>query len=406
MRVSTSQIFDSGTRNLLDGQSALYKTQNQLSTGRRVLTPDDDPVAAAQVLLNSQARDVNTMYADNQKNATNQLGLAEDRLKSVVESLHFIREKVIAGNNASYSDEERKFIAQALQSQFDSLFSTANSLDASGHYLFSGYQGETQPFQQKNTAGVISVNYVGDDGQRLLQVSGSRQIAVSDSGRDIFLGNSAGNGTFVTGAAAGNTGTGIVDPGTVVTPQNWTGHNYTLKFDTPPTTFTVTDATTATTVAAAVPYTSNSTITTIPGIAFTIQGTPAANDVFTVAPSADRSLFDTVQSLISTFSTPISGQPAAGAQAQNSINANLANLDQALSNVLRVQASIGSRMSEIEALSSVSADQDLQYTKRISELQDIDYAEAISRFMTQQMQLQAAQQSFSKVSGMSLFNYL
>ena len=74
--------------------------------------------------------------------------------------------------------------------------------------------------------------------------------------------------------------------------------------------------------------------------------------------------------------------------------------------MLRVQASIGSRMSEIEALSSVSADQDLQYTKRISELQDIDYAEAISRFMTQQMQLQAAQQSFSKVSGMSLFNYL
>ena len=51
MRVSTSQIFDAGTRNLIDGQSALYKTQNQLSTGRRVLTPDDDPVAAAQVLL-------------------------------------------------------------------------------------------------------------------------------------------------------------------------------------------------------------------------------------------------------------------------------------------------------------------------------------------------------------------
>ena len=111
-----------------------------------------------------------------------------------------------------------------------------------------------RPFQQQNVAGTINVNYVGDDGQRLLQVSGSRQIAVNDSGRDIFLRNSAGNGSFVTGAAAANTGTGIVDPGSVVTPQNWTGHNYTLTF-TSATTFDVTDTTTSTTVATGVSYT-------------------------------------------------------------------------------------------------------------------------------------------------------
>ena len=75
-------------------------------------------------------------------------------------------------------------------------------------------------------------------------------------------------------------------------------------------------------------------------------------------------------------------------------------------NLARVQASIGTRMAEMNSLSEVAADQDVQYAKQISQLQDIDYAEAISRFMTQQMQLQAAQQSFSKVSGMSLFNYL
>ena len=115
MRVSTSQIFDAGTRNLIDGQSALYKTQNQLSTGRRVLTPDDDPVAAAQVLLTSQARDVNAMYADNQKNASSQLALAEDRLKSVVDSIQFIQEEVVAGGNASYSDAQRMYIAKSLQ---------------------------------------------------------------------------------------------------------------------------------------------------------------------------------------------------------------------------------------------------------------------------------------------------
>ncbi len=405
MRVSTSQIFDAGTRNLIDGQSALYKTQNQLSTGRRVLTPDDDPVAAAQVLLTSQARDVNAMYADNQKNASSQLALAEDRLKSVVDSIQFIQEEVVAGGNASYSDAQRMYIAKSLQGQFDLLFGVANSLDASGHYLFSGYQGETQPFQQQNVAGTINVNYVGDDGQRLLQVSGSRQIAVNDSGRDIFLRNSAGNGSFVTGAAAANTGTGIVDPGSVVTPQNWTGHNYTLTF-TSATTFDVTDTTTSTTVATGVSYTSNTAITSVPGVAFTIQGAPAAGDTFSVQPSNERSLFNTLQDLITAFSTPIQGNAVAGAAVRNTINANMANLDQALTNVSRVQASIGSRMAEMQSLSGVAADQEVQYAKQISGLQDIDYAEAISRFMTQQMQLQAAQQSFSKVSGMSLFNYL
>ena len=405
MRVSTSQIFDAGARNLLDGQSGLYKTQNQLSTGRRVLTPDDDPVAAAQVLLTTQARDVAALFADNQSNASSQLGLAEDRLKSVIDAIQFIKEQVVAGGNASYSDSQRMYIAKSLQGQFDFLFGVANSLDASGHYLFSGYQGETQPFQQQNIAGTITVNYVGDDGQRLLQVSGSRQIAVNDSGRDIFLKNPAGNGTFVTGAAAANTGTGVVDPGTVVTPQNWTGHNYTLTFTTP-TTFDVVDATTATSVAVGVPYTSNTTITTVPGIAITIQGTPAAGDNFSVQPSTDRSVFTSLQSLITAFSTPIQGNPQAAAATRNTINANMANLDQALTNVLRVQASIGSRMAELKSLSDVSADQDVQYAQQISGLQDLDYAEAISRFMSQQMQLQAAQQSFSKVSGLSLFNYL
>ena len=405
MRVSTSQIFDAGARNLLDGQSSLYKTQNQLSTGRRVLTPEDDPVASAQALLATQARDVNAMYADNQKNASSQLGLAEDRLKSVVDALQFIKEQVVAGGNASYSDAQRKYIADSLQGQFDALFGVANSLDASGHYLFSGYQGETQPFQQQNVAGTIVVNYVGDDGQRLLQVSSSRQIAVNDSGRDIFIKNPAGNGTFVTGGGGTNTGTGIVDPGTVVTPQNWTGHNYTLTF-TSPTTFDVVDTTTAATVASGVPYTSNTTITAVPGIAFSIQGAPATGDTFSVQPSTDRSLFTSLQSLIGAFATPIQGNPTAGASVRNTINANMANLDQALTNVLSVQASLGSRMAELRTLNEVATDQDVQYAQQISGLQDLDYAEAISRFMSQQMQLQAAQQSFSKVSGLSLFNYL
>ena len=401
MRISTSQIYQSGARSLLDGQSSLYKLQNQLSSGKRFLSAQDDPVAAAQVLLNSQSLAINSQYADNQANATDQLALEEDRLQSIVESVQYIMEQVVAGGNASYSDSQREYISQNLQSQFDFLLGMANSTDASGYYLFSGYQGNTQPFQQLANG---SVQYVGDDGQRLLQVGASRQIAVSDSGRDIFESIRDGNGTFSLAAASANTGTGIIGSGSVLNPTTWTGDNYQIQF-TSATNYTVTDTTTST-VIGSYAYASDTEITAVPGISFSIEGTPAAGDTFTVAPSTNQSVFTTLQNLISAFSTNISGNSTAGAAVRNTINAEMENLDRVLENVSTVQASIGSRRSELSSLSNVSEALELQYKERLSNLQDIDYAEVISAFAQQQMQLEAAQSSFAKISGLSLFNYL
>lgn len=401
MRISTSQIFQAGSRNLLDGQSKLYKLQNQLSTGKKFLSAQDDPVAAAQVLLNSQSLAINSQYADNQANATDQLALEEDRLQSVVDSVQYIMEQVVAGGNASYSDSQREFIAQNLQSQFDFMLGMANSTDASGYYLFSGYQGSTKPFQQMTNGSVV---YAGDDGQRLLQVGASRQIAVSDSGRDIFQNVRTGNGTFSLAASSSNTGTGVIGSGSVLDPTAWTGDNYQIQF-TSATNYTVTDTTTST-VIGSYSYVSDTEITALPGISFSIEGTPAAGDTFTVAPSTNQSIFTTLQNLITAFSTDISGNAVAGAEVRNTINAEMENLDRTLETVSTVQASIGSRRSELSSLTNVSEALELQYKERLSNLQDIDYAEVISAFSEQQMQLEAAQASFAKVSALSLFNYL
>lgn len=401
MRVSTSQIYQSGARSLMDGQSSLYKLQNQLSTGKRFVSAQDDPVAAAQVLLNSQSLAINSQYADNQSNATSQLALEEDRLQSVVDSVQYIMEQVVAGGNASYSDSQREYIAENLQSQFDFLLGMANSTDASGYYLFSGYQGSTKPFQQLANG---SVQYVGDDGQRLLQVGASRQIAVSDSGRDIFQNIPTGNGTFSLAAASANTGTGVIGSGSVLDPTSWTGNSYQIQF-TSSTSYTVTDTTTAT-VIGSYTYASNTEITAVPGISFSIQGDPASGDSFTVAPSTNQSIFTTLQNLISAFSTDISGNATAEASVRNTINAEMENLERTLENVSTVQASIGSRRSELSSLTNVSEALELHYQERISDLQDIDYAEVISAFSQQQLQLKAAQSSFAKISGLSLFNYL
>ena len=401
MRVSTSQIYALGTRSIMDGQSALYKTQNQLGTERRILSPKDDPVASAQILLDTQARNVVSQYHDNQSNANTQLALEESQIQSVVDALQHIRAQVIAGGNASYTDSQRDYIAKDLQSQFDHLLGVANSQDASGQYLFSGFQGQTQPFQLQADG---SVNYLGDTGQRLMQVSASRQIPVSDTGYAVFLNNRSGNGTFATTGATTNTGSGVIGSGTVSSPQAWPGGDYQLQF---------TDAEHFDLIQPSplppimgLSYVPGAAITAIPGASFTITGTPAAGDSFDIKSSTNQSMFDTLQGLITAFSSATTGNPAATATAWNGINAGLENLDQVLTTVAAMQASIGSRMNELSALSSAASDTDLNYQEKISKLQDIDLAETISRFSNQQVQLQAAQMSFAKISGLSLFNYI
>ncbi|MDR0576315.1 MAG: flagellar hook-associated protein FlgL [Candidatus Accumulibacter sp.] len=401
MRISTSQIFQTGASRLMDGQSKLYKLQNQLSTEKKFLTAQDDPVAAAQVLITSHALGVNTQYADNQANAASQLGLEETRLQSVIDSIQYIMEQAVAGSNQILSDSQREYFAKDWQGQFEFLLGMANSADANGYYLFSGYQGHTQPFQ-KMANGVVA--YVGDSGQRLLQVGASRQIAVSDSGYDIFQAIRTGNGTFAMTAAAANTGTGVIGGGTVTDITAWTGDNYQIQF-TSPTNFTVTDTTTST-VVGSYTYTAGTSITAIPGISFSIGGNPAAGDTFDISPSTDQSLFTTLGNMIAALSTDIAGNPVAAASVQNILNAERANLDRALENMSTVQASIGSRRVELNELTDVSSMLDLQYKERISNLEDIDWAEVISAFTQQQTQLEAAQSSFARITSLSLFNYL
>lgn len=301
MRVSTSQIFDTGLSAIQDQQSRLLNVQQQVATGRRILTPADDPVNAARALEVSQSRGVNTQFQVNQGYARDTLGLVENKLEGVEELLLHVRDQLVASGNASYSQSERNAIATDLRRRFDALLSLANSRDATGEYLFAGFKGDTEPF----TGGLAGVTYQGDQGDRSLQVSASRVLKVTNNGDEVFM--------------------------------------------------------------------------KVPG---------ATDDMF---------------GIIATFVGELEN-PTANVQA--AVDAALPSLDSSLDNVLRIRASIGARYNEVEALGVVSADLDTQYAQTLSRLQDVDFAEAISDLSLQQTLLQAAQQSFMRVSNLSLFNFL
>jgi flagellar hook-associated protein 3 FlgL len=402
MRISTSQIFDAGLSRLMSSQSSLYKTQNQLSSGLRIMTAEDDPVGASQVLLDSQSLDLLRQYADNQKNASSHLAFEEDILKSVVDAVLYIQERVVAARNSTYSDSQRVDFAVDIEAKLEALYALANSRDSSGHYIFSGYEGNTQAFQKQSGGQIV---YAGDDGQRMLQVDSSRQVSISDSGRDVFVNNRSGNGIFETGAAGGNTGTGEIYPNSVDDPTAWTKSAYQIRF-TSSTTYDVFDVAASANIITGATYADGATIGGIPGISVSISGTPAAGDVFTVDPSVNRSMFDTLQALADAFRTPVSGNPALAAEVGNTVVANMLNLEGILDNVTRAQATIGTRMHELNALNETAQDLVVHYEDKISRVRDIDLVEAYSRFTQQMTQLEAAQKSFAQITSLSLFNYI
>jgi len=269
-------------------------------------------------------------------------------------------------------------------------------------WRFSVYKGVTKPFVETSLG---NVTYQGDQGQRLIQISPSRQMAVSDSGSSVFQQIKNGNGTIVGAAAAANTGAGIIDPATVT---NLADANLrqpvSIVFNNPPTTFSVTGTGTGNPLN--VPYTSGSTIS-YNGWSMNITGAPQPGDTFTVQPSSNVDIFKTLGDFIAQLETPIQGGgTGAAAKLTNNINTALQNFGQSLQNVLTVRTSVGTRMNEVDSVKSAGEDLQLQYQQTISSLQDMDYAQAITDLTRQKASLEAAQLSFTKIQSLSLFNYI
>jgi flagellar hook-associated protein 3 FlgL len=404
LRISTNAIFQAGTTQINTLQSQMAKTQMQLSTNKRMLTAADDPIGSAKALELTQSQSMNTQFGTNRTNASSSLSMVDKTLQDVTSQLTDIQSIIVTAGNAGYSDSDRAALATELEGRMADLLGSANTTDGTGTYLFSGYKTTTQPFTQTPTG----ATYQGDQGQRTLQVGSARKMAISESGSAIFEANVTGNGTFVTQATNGNKGSGIIAPGAVTDVTQVTGHDYSIAFavsGTPAaTTYTVTDNTTGSAVLSAQPYTAGAAIA-FDGISFDIKGAPADGDSFGVQPSQKQSVFTTITNLIQTLRTSATGD-AGKAALTNNLNTASLNMKNALDNVLTVQASVGSRLKEVDSLDSTGDDLNVQYQTTLSGLQDLDMVKAISLYTQQQQTLQAAQVSFKTMSGLSLFNYI
>ncbi len=397
MRISTASAFQRGLDLMQRLQSSLDRTQQQIASGRRILTPSDDPIAAARTLELRESLGRIGQFDRNGGIARNRLNYEETALVSVNDVLQRVRELAIQANNDTQSNETRAQIAVELRERVDQLVTLANQRDGNGRYLFAGTLDETTPVSATGGGFV----YNGDQGQRLIQIGEDRQIADGDSGAAVFFTIKAGNGTFSSRAATANSGSGVLGPGSVTDLSQYDQDTYTVRF-TAPGSYDVLDSGGG--PVASSTYTPGGSVE-FRGIQFSLSGTPAAGDEFVVEPSRNLDMFGIVQDLADLLQTPVD-DPASRTALHNGINAGLANIDQAIGRVLDMRTQVGTRLSAIESQATTNGALELTLQTTVADIEDLDYAEALSRLSIEATTLEAAQQTFIRTQSLSLFNFL
>jgi len=404
MRISTQSFYEQSQTALGAQQGKLLRIQQQLGAGTKLLAPSDDPLAATRGLAVSQSIALGAQYAASRSQAIQTLTMEENALQSVTAVLQNIKGLLVQAGNGTLTDADRATIATTLQSNMDQLQGLANTDDGNGQFLFAGFKSGSPPFVRDATG---SIQYAGDQGQRLMQVDVSRQMAGTDDGRSIFQTVQGGAG-YVTASPAGNAGSGVFSSTSVVDVGNADyGQDFVINFISA-TTYTVTTQTSPPITTAPASYMSGGVIG-FGGLQISISGAPAAGDTFKVAlaKNAGTNVFESIKDVIAALQTPIENAGAEGqAKVLNALSTANRKITNAHDNVLSVRASVGSRLQELDALAVTGESRTLSDKSYLSDLQDLDYATAIAEFYQRQTALQASQQTFVRIQQISLFNYL
>ena len=396
MRISTAMLHQQGVGSMLEQQAQLARTQQQLASNRKWTSAADDPVAyAAAEALDRQIAQTDR-YTSNAQMSRHRLLMEEDALAEGVDILQRVRELTVRANSAGQSADSRAAIALELHELREQLLAVANRDDGQGRYLFAGSVDAQAPFSWNGSA----LLYGGDQRVRSVQIGASRSIAEGDAGDTVFMGLRSGNGAFAVSADAANTGAAQLTAAKLFDADAWGDTAYTVTF----TGGGYEIVNTSGDIVQSGSYEAGSAIR-FNGVELTFGGVPADGDRFTLAASQPIDVVSLVDTLAALVAQPQDGA-AQRAQWQTALQQRLSELDAAQSRISDVRAGVGLRLAAAESAEGQLSAQRVHAQEALSELRDLDYAEAAARLQQQLVALQAAQQTYLRVQGLSLFDYL
>ncbi len=455
MRVSTTQAFNFGTNSIQDIYADLLRTQEQVSTGKRVLNPSDDPVAATRILNIQEDNAILSRYRSNITLGNNNLFEQEALLNNVLVAVQRLEELAIQAGDGALSNEDRIALSEETNEIYKQLISVGNSQNARGEYLFAGSQANQRPYALQPDGSVV---YQGDVSEREIEIAGGSFVSIRDSGYDVFqnisnqhrvaTSTNANNGTFI---GAGDlvdqqafdnyydNFTGVASPQrtTLTLSDNRDARDanfpnvpldFTLEYTAPDGSgpFPVTNVNLVNEDTAGdqgfleiqadlsgefgqvfslyIPVDENGFVVGN-GDSDGIGPLPGEETEFYIDRQETRGLLDTAFELTQLLRQPAEAS-AANQNLSDRLGAILNNLNNAGRNLDSVSASIGARLNLLDATDLLHEDSELFNDEVLSNIEEIDYAEALSNLSLQETILQAAQQSFVQVTSLSLFDRL
>lgn len=357
MRISTNTFFESSINRITDIQSKLNKTQQQISAGKRLGSPSDDPLAAAQSVDINHAIAINEQFAKNRMHLTSKLNQADNLLVGIVDTLNNIHDIALQANSGTSSEEDKINLASNLQSAYDQLLQLANSKDSFGNFLLGGggTSADGSPVQVSRTGDFMIYKVSKSDGIKVDSTT-NKIYYNSDGG---LIGNPIPNGSLVYIKAVDVDKLGTYSGLEPVKPDGVLSQNLFIQVDTK----------------------SN------------IKSSISSSDLFF---KDSTNVFERLQDVISSLKN----------NNTNGVDGLIENVSSTLSHVSTVQSDIGNRLNTLDQLDTIGSARGLQLTSSLSGLQDLDYTNAISELTKQQTILQAAQKTFGQVSSMSLFDFI
>ncbi|MGB1191419.1 MAG: flagellar hook-associated protein FlgL [Pseudomonadales bacterium] len=405
MRLSSSQIYTTGLRGITNASNEVARTQEQIASGQRVLKPSDDPVASTRILEIESDLAISKQYQRNINNVEGRLQRAEVQIDNVEGVIDRVRELVIQAGSGALTNQDRQQITVEINQRLEELVDLTNARDENGNYIFSGFKTDTAAFA------AVGDNYAfqGDEGVRFEQVANGLSIASNESGKALFADIATVNNNVAVSAGVNNTsdvqvGRGLVvdqDVFDTVFPEDYAiifndtasvapvGPNYSVK--------RLSDGQL---ISTNVPFDLAIPII-INGVEVTLSDIPNPTDTFLIESTSKENMLNTVQRIgasLASFTDPTERSAFIG----DALN-NLSNIQE---NLLSGRGRIGARLNTLESTRASQQSLDLISTGVLDELRGLDYAEAVSRLSFQSFILEAAQQSFVKVSSLSLFNFL
>lgn len=309
MRVSTNSMYQKNLNSILDTNNKWQKSGLYLATGKKILSPSDDPMGSSQALILKQSQSRNNQFQAARESANNSLSRQDTVLKEANTVIQSIQETLVYAGNETLNDENRLDLANKLQGLKDQLISLANAKDTNGNYLFAGNKNDTPPFVVDENG---KVNYVGGSTTINIFIDETREVSMSFTGEQIFM----------------------------------TGANSAVETD----------------VFASIDY--------------AIEALQIGLD---------------------------DNDPNSIAQFREGLSKASQGVDNSFENISTVRSSGGNVLAEVERLTALGKTLDIDFETQISQIEDVDWYEAISDYVMLQANLQAAQYTFMNMQNMSLF---